>query len=596
VRYHLSQLGVTDEWLLQGTTLYYVERMTGVANLSAAANVPAMLSALGRDQLFPFANIPPLYAMTADEHKVTIPQAWDGIRMIVYTYGEDRLLALLQAQASGLDLAGAIQSTLGQTLEEFQNDWVESVQRAHIEDDWVAVANAFDTDQALAHINALTQPELEGRVAGTDGSAAAAQYIAAQFASYGLEPAGTDGYFQPFTIPFATLAAAPRLAIVTANGQFVEDFTYRNEFLTVLGQVAVGGSATGELVYVPSLADPDLDLSGKVVVTTYGEDAITPMQLAQARGAIGLILVTNYTREEDFLAKQAITASTPPTQTLPTLLLTQPGYDHLLTATGLNRGAISTAPPALPMNGVWMSLDIPLSPVTEAETANVLGLIPGNDPVLRNEIIVISAHYDHVGNDPDTWLCDGQVVTDETVFDAAACETIPGLLYSGANDNASGVALMLELAHLWQTSGYRPSRSILFIAWGAQEPGNVGSAYFTENPTIPLETIIGLLNFDSIGGGPGPRLVNEGSWDLAGSWLMAFNAANTLLDGRLRLELPTTGGDHEPFLAQGVPALALTWQDTGDANWPDGVAYEVDLVKLGNAGRIIALAVMGIAR
>lgn len=598
VRYHLSQLGVTDEWLLQGAALYYVERLVGLANQSAAANVPAMLSALSRDQLFPFADIPPLYVMTADEHKVTAPQAWDGIRTIVYTYGEERLLALFQAQASGLDAAGAIQTALGQTLEAFQVAWVESVQRAHIEDEWIAVAEGFDTDQAMAHINVLTQPGLGGRVAGTEGSDAAAQYIADQFAAYGLEPAGTDGYFQPFTIPFATLAAAPRLAIVTSGGQFVEDFVYREEFLTALGQVAMGGSATGELIYVPDLNEPGLDLSGKIVVTPYDDEVgvILPMQQAAERGAAALLMVAGFTRDEDFLAKQSVTASTIPTQTVPTLLLTEPGYEHLLAATGMNRGVISTSPPALPMNGVWMSLDIPLSAITEVETANVMALLPGSDPVLRDEIVVISAHYDHVGNDPDTWLCNGQVVTDEAIFDAAACQTMPGLLYSGVNDNASGVAVLLELAHLWQNGSYQPARSILFIAWGAQEPGNVGSTYFANNPTTPLDNIIGLLNLDSIGGGPGPRLVNEGSWELSGNWLMSFNAANTLLDGRLRLELPTTSGDHDPFLAQAVPSLALTWQDAGDANWPDIIANEIDPVKMGNAGRIIALAVMGIVR
>ena len=595
IRYHLSQLGVTDPWLLQGATAYYLELVTDVNGPSAAAGIPAMLSALSRDQLFPFVAIPPEYRLTADERKVTLPQAWDGIRYLVYTYGEERLLALLQAQASGLDLAAAMTSTLGLSLDEFQAGWVASVQRAHIRDEWVTLADGFSADEAMVHITALTQPELEGRVAGSEGSAAAATYIAAQFSAYGLEPAGTDGYFQPFTIPYATLAAAPRLAIVQSNGDFVEDFLYRNEFFTVLGQVAIGGAATGELVYVPDLSNPDLDLSGKIVVTTISDDNILLMRQAAERGAIGLILVTNLTRDEDYLAKQAITASVPPTQTVPTLVLTQMGYDHLLTATGLSRGVISTAPAALPMGGTWASLDIPLGPVVQAETANVIALLPGSDPTLQDELIVISAHYDHVGNDPDTWMCDGQVVTDERVG-SAGCEQIPGLTFSGANDNASGVAVMLEIARLWQESGYRPSRSVLFVAWGAQEPGNVGSTYFTQNPTVPLDNIIGLLNLDSIGGGPGPRLVNEGSWELAGSWLMAFNAANTLLDARLRAELPTTGGDHEPFLAQHVPSLLLAWQDAGDVNWPDLIANEIDMTKLRNSGRVIALAVMALAR
>lgn len=595
VRYQLSQFGVTDEWLLQGAALYYRERLPGVTGMTAAANMPAMLSALTRDQLFPFVGIPPVYVMNADERKVTTPQAWDGIRYLVYTYGEERLANLLQAQASGLDLNAAVTSALGQSLAEFQASWVESVQRAHIQDEWVPVSQAFDGEQALAHITALTQPELGGRVAGSEGAAAAAEYIAAQFAAYGLEPAGTEGYLQPFTIPYASLAAAPRLAIVNTDGSFVEDFLYREEFLLTLSSVAVGGVAEGELIYVPDLSLPDLDLSGKIAVSPANNDLALVMQQAYQRGASALILVTTINRDEDYLAKQAIAAAAPPTQTVPLLLLTQAGYDHLLTVTGLSRGAISAAPAALPMGGVWVSLDIPLSPIVQAETANVLALLPGNDPVLRDEFIVISAHYDHVGDDPDTWRCNGQVVTDERVGDAG-CEQLAGLVYSGANDNASGVAVMLEMARLWQETGYQPARSILFVAWGAQEPGNIGAIYFSENPTVPLENMIGLLNLDSVGGGPGPRLVGEGSWENAGSWLMALNASNTLLEGRLRLELPSVGSEQQPLAAQAVPTVLLTWQDAGDENWPDVIANEIDPVKLDNGGRILTLTVMALAR
>lgn len=595
LRYHLSQLGVTDEWLLQGVALYYREQLPGIEGVSAAANIPAMLSALSRNQLFPFTAIPPAYTLTADELKVMRPQAWDAVRYLVYTYGEERLLALLQAQASGQDLNAALPAILGLDPEAFQNAWVLSTQQAHIQAEWVALAQGFAVEQALTHVTVLTQPEMAGRLAGSAGSLAAAQYIADQFAAYGLEPAGTEGYFQPFTVPYTTLAAAPRLALVTADGQFGEDFIFYQEFMLTLGDVATGGAVTGELVYVADLSLPDLDLSGKIVVSTDEDTVVNLMRQAYERGASGLLLVTSYTRDDDYLVKQAITATMPPTQTVPTLLLTQIGYDHLLASTGLSRGAISTAPAALPLGGAWASLDIPLSSRTLVPTANVLGILPGNDPQLRDELIVITAHYDHVGDDPPTWLCNGQVVTDERVGDEA-CEQLPGLTFSGANDNASGVSILLEMAHLWQTTGYRPARSVLFVAWGAQEQGEVGSTYFAHNPTIPLENVIGLLNLDSIGGGPGPRLVGEGAWDGAGSWLMALNAAATLLDGRLRLELPTTGGDHEPFAVQGVPIVVLTWQDTGDANWPDTIAHEIDPLKLGNAGQILTLAVMALAR
>ena len=87
----------------------------------------------------------------------------------------------------------------------------------------------------------------------------------------------------------------------------------------------------------------------------------------------------------------------------------------------------------------------------EIKARNVLGMLPGADPQHKDEIVVIGAHYDHMGHDPD------------------------GNIYNGANDNASGVAVMLEIARLWQAQGFRPDRSVLFAAWDVEEQGLVGS-------------------------------------------------------------------------------------------------------------------------
>jgi Zn-dependent M28 family amino/carboxypeptidase len=111
----------------------------------------------------------------------------------------------------------------------------------------------------------------------------------------------------------------------------------------------------------------------------------------------------------------------------------------------------------------------------ERQARNVLGLLPGFDPDHKDEIVVVGAHYDHVGTDPD------------------------GAVYNGANDNAAGVAAMLEIARLWQVQGFRPARSVLFAAWDDHEQGLHGSRYYAQHPSFPLVQTVAVLNLDVIG-------------------------------------------------------------------------------------------------
>lgn len=431
----LARLGMTDEWLRQGTAVYLVSKIDPQSEQSVAGSLHNLWLGVTNRRIGGVGEIPTILA-EGDESapKLALTQAWDSIRYLAQTYGEEALLSLLRAQGSDQSLGDALQNAIGQSLAEFDAAWVEALRTAHAQPAWIEMANGFDAAAANEHLLALTAPEMAGRQAGSPGAALAADYIAAQFATYGLEPvvelppivdsvaitrtasltetavltpttftSPELSYFQTFTLEFAALTAVPQLAIDD------QEFDYRRDFLTLLNEIPGGGTAAGELVWVEDGRYNGMDLSGKIVIR-------------------------------------------------------EPG----------------------------------------PETANVLGFLPGSDPELRDEVIILGAHYDHVGDDPG------------------------GLAYSGANDNASGVAVLLEIARQWQEAGYQPARSILFAAWGAQEAGQIGAGSYLAQPVLPITNTVGVVVLDAVGGGSGHRLMAQGMWEREG--LLLFGMEQVELD------------------------------------------------------------------
>jgi Zn-dependent M28 family amino/carboxypeptidase len=260
---------------------------------------------------------------------------------------------------------------------------------------------------------------------------------------------------------------------------------------------------------------------------------------------------------------------------------------------GQTPAGINNSPPAL-LLGIRAEVSISLSAPETVETANVFGFLPGSDPVFSQQIIILGAHYDHVGNDPDR-------------------------AYSGANDNASGISVMLEIARLWHTRGYRPKRSVLFVAWGAQELGELGSRYYIENPLYPLEDTVTTVQMDAVGGGEGYHLLGEGTRKDEGLLLFSLEKAKDLVGGRLYITLPDESGeippemlfssaalydrtsmhrssDYVPFRSAGIPSLLITWRESDENNLSDELADEIEPDKLYTTGKMTALTLMMIAR
>jgi Zn-dependent M28 family amino/carboxypeptidase len=205
-------------------------------------------------------------------------------------------------------------------------------------------------------------------------------------------------------------------------------------------------------------------------------------------------------------------------------------------------------------------------------TANVLGLLPGSDPYLSQEVIILGAHYDYVGNDPG------------------------GLRYSGANDNASGVAVLLEIARLLHEQDYRPKRSLLFAAWGAQELGQVGSNFYVTNPLFPVHDTIAMIQLDGVGGGDGFKLGVQGSTKTDGEVLFYINAAEQALEEKLVYTPPFNESDDTPFRQVGIPSVLISWRLANDDNLPDELGNAVHPERLGIAGRVITLLLLALAR
>jgi len=390
-----------------------------------------------------------------------------------------------------------------------------------------------------AHVLALTAPEMEGRGSGTPGGERAARYIAAELARIGLRPGGDAGtFFQEFVVgETPRFGAGSRLAPAGPAGRAL-----------AVGQAWIphGGSATGraagELVFVGHDDYAGVDVRGRIALALgHGpEAAVRPSRLeqliaARRAGAEGLLIV------EDTLPALASTAA-------PVALLsggvTRAGAAALLGGAGrsldtLTRGA----------TGVRVELDVDLAR-EQIRAANVIGVLPGADPALAGEAVVIGAHYDHLGRDGTE-------------------------VYHGADDNASGTALVLGLARSFAAAG--PPRTLVFILFAGEELGLLGSSYHVRQPSaVPVEGMAAMLNFDMVGRLDGRRLL-VGGVDTGAGFRPLLEAAGQ--GAGLDLDLRGGGGgasDHSRFHAAGVPVLFFHSGQHADYHRPSDTAEKID--------------------
>lgn len=364
-----------------------------------------------------------------------------------------------------------------------------------------------------SHVAWLAHDDRAGRMTGEAGYDHAAAYVAEQFASMGLAPAGSDGFFQPVALR-SYKAKEETATLLLHHAQGDEALVYRDDFSVSADPVAKSTSVRGEVVYVgygvhaPEHGYSDyegIDVSGKIVALYGGapeslegaERAFYASSLAKrkeaaARGAIGTISLRSRKAEArrpwealkerigkrsrmtwvngagdaaDYLPQLRGSASLSPEAATRLFAGAPLSYEESLDA--IEAGEIASARLGIAVTIASDSVHETLS------SPNVVGLVRGTDPELAGEYVVYTAHLDHLG----TAEKDGETH-----------------VYNGAYDNAMGVALMLETARAF--AALPPRRSILFVAVTAEERGLLGSDFFVNNPVVPRGSIVANINLD----------------------------------------------------------------------------------------------------
>ena len=442
--------------------------------------------------------------------------------------------------------------------------------------DSIKPADGYDTTRILA------SPEFAGRLTGHTGYTAAANWAARKFGAWGLEPlSAAEGYLQPYPSPY-TIVDRAEMVLLLPEGQELKErpLVPEKEFLPLL--YTASGDRTGELVFAGwGISAPDLnyddyaglDVAGKFVLCFRGTPDRDPkwqahdehrrrMKDAKDKGALGIVYI--YTEIASNPNGDWQADFTP-------AMISEKIADEILkevkgTSAGL-RQALTTykRPISFPLRAkarvAFASRHFP-----DGVGYNVVGWVRGSDPKLRREVVVIGGHFDHTGRHL-------------------------GLLFPGADDNASGSAAVMEIAEAFGRLGRKPKRSVAFVLFGGEELGLQGSTWFVDHVPAPFPKLDAMLNFDMVGEGDG---LGGGISEFAPDLKAAFDAADAHVGilrglGTIR-NVGVRGSDFAPFHVKGIPAASLgsngphlAYHQTGDTIYrinPDMIADAAKLAFL----------------
>ncbi len=450
----------------------------------------------------------------------------------------------------------------------------------------------------------LASDDMRGRLTGSRENRLAAAFIRARFERLGLSPVADDNYLMPFELIVPAMDRDDTHALnIRVTGEAATQMTLGRDYYPE--RMSGSTRARGTLVYVgfgvsaPGLDHNDyasIDVTGRIVVLLNHEpgefDAGSPFDgrvasehgrtvrkvlEAQRRGAVAVLVVADVHNHENGPTLGALMDATWPAQpgrvptyelgawidaiSIPVVRISPDVAARALNETPTGFEALAQRADTDGFTAIAIETEIEVATeITRRRVTqhNVVGLLDGGDPELRDEWVIMCAHFDHEGANGDR-------------------------IFNGADDDASGIAGLLDIAEAYTLAartGIRPRRSILFAAWNAEERGLLGAWAYTEHPLTPLSDTVAVLNMDMIGrneevparGGPRFRglpaqtaasnrnavnvLGYSFSDDLRRAAAAAYAEGLTL---HFRYDRSTSNllrrSDHWPFLASGVPAL-----------------------------------------
>ena len=406
-------------------------------------------------------------------------------------------------------------TTIASTQEKAPAPRAESRFGSHLPPAAIAAMQSIRADNIETHVHFLSHDLLEGRGTGQRGGDIAAEYIATQFALYGLKPAGENGtYLQKVPMVGITPGNDTRFAIVPTGGKPLE-LKPLEEYVAYDQTQVPESNVDADIVYVGyGIEAPEynwddykgVDVKGKVLLMLVNEPpsddpkfftgkALTyygrwmyKYEEAARRGAVGAILIhktemasygwevvrNSNSGEKSYLKLD----STPRLKSAAWIQLDV--ARNLFTASGLDLDKMMADANSRDFKPIELHARLVAhmtSKIRPFESNNVIAVLPGSDAVLKDEGVMYTAHYDHLGIRPD----------------------MPGdNIYNGAMDNATGCGILLEIARAYSIAAEKPRRSIYFASVTAEEQGLLGSEYLGKHPPIPAGKISLDLNYDDV--------------------------------------------------------------------------------------------------
>ena len=373
-----------------------------------------------------------------------------------------------------------------------------------------AAKNSFDGHTWWDHVKVLADDNMEGRDTGSPGLRKAEAYVVDQLEKSGVQPAGKDGYYQPVQFVSRQIIESESSATLIRNGK-VEPLTLGDDIIFNT-RIDLAPSLEAPLVFVGyGLTVPEknyddlagLDVKGKVVVILSGSPAEIPGPLAshyqtaaerwkalQKAGVVGVISIPNPASMDVPWSRIALNRNHPSMDLVDPVFSETAGEkvsmfmnpakaDMLLAGTGHSfdeLAALGKDRKPLPHFSLPVSIRTKVKLENKnVESANIIAKLPGSDPVLKNEYVVLSAHIDHIGI--------GEPVNGDRI-------------YNGAMDNASGSAVLLDVAANLKKSPETLKRSLLFVFVTGEEKGLLGSKYYSQYPTVDPKSMVADINID----------------------------------------------------------------------------------------------------
>jgi hypothetical protein len=471
--------------------------------------------------------------------------------------------------------------------------------------DWRAALEGVSADSLRGHLSFIASDLLEGRRTPSRGLDIAAEYLAAQFRRAGLEPAGGDGtYFQT--------------AEWTLSGREMRSFRLEFEGAGSLAvpaeRAGIGLSVSGTTLWAPE-REVALERAG-VVKVAYGDAAVlAALTREQVEGRVVVTEIPSYQREgreralallreqHDFLARLhelgavavvSFNRASERGRGGGAARLVDPEMAQraspfggtaapLVYAHGAEAARFYDALPQGPTAAV-AALRVPAQGSAPVRVRNVAGLLRGSDPALRDEYVIVSAHYDHIGVKED-------------------CRAGEDCIFNGANDDGSGTVGLVELAAALSPLKAKPKRSLLFVAFFGEELGLLGSRYYGRHPLVPLERTIAQVNIEQVGrtdDSEGPQVSSAGVTGFDFSEVGAVLAAAGEAVGVRLFKHPTNSdaffprSDNQALADVGVPAHTVSTAYV----FPDyhAVGDEWQKVDYENMARVLRAVGLGLLR